>query len=201
MLDAHTHLPQADCLMVETQSGAILKRFFGIHPWNAETDDLARVEAAIAADPAAGVGEIGLDRLKTKTVTERQREVFAAQLELAAKYGRVATLHGAKCWGEVVKAAKPYAGRIPAFIFHGFSRSAGLLGEIRAMNGVVSVGPAVLNDHAVNYRKLVAGIPDDMLLLETDGQDVSIDDICAKVAEIRGTTVEHIAGLQPDFQL
>ena len=59
-------------------------------------------------------------------------------------------------------------GRIPAFLFHGFSRSAGLLPEIVALNGFVSVGPALLNDHAVNYRDMVKDLPLDRVLLETD---------------------------------
>ena len=109
-------------------------RFCGIHPWDSESADLAgelaKFRSMLEADDSLGVGEIGLDRLKVKAVTQVQREVFAAQLELAAEMGRPVVLHGAKCWGEVVKAVRPYAGRIPAFLFHGFSRSDGLIPEI-----------------------------------------------------------------------
>ena len=138
-------------------------RFFGVHPWQVDGtardgEAVAEVGRMVAADAGAGVGEIGLD----------QRAAFAAQLEMAAAAGRPVALHGAKCWGEVAKACAPFAGRIPAFLFHGFSRSAGLLPEIFAMNGYVSIGPALLNDHAVNYRELARGIPSDRLLVETD---------------------------------
>ena len=143
----------------------------------------------------AGVGEIGLDRLKTKAVTPAQREVFAAQLAVAAEMRRPVVLHGAKCWGEVMKVVKPFVGVIPAFLFHGFSRSEGLLPEIVALNGFVSVGPAVLNDHAVNYRALVRRLPLDRLLVETD-DDVSdgqtradtLAAVFAKTAELTGLT-------------
>ena len=148
-------------------------RFFGVHPWQVDGtardgEAVAEVGRMVAADAGAGVGEIGLDRLRTRVVPDAQRAAFAAQLEMAAAAGRPVALHGAKCWGEVAKACAPFAGRIPAFLFHGFSRSAGLLPEIFAMNGYVSIGPALLNDHAVNYRELARGIPSDRLLVETD---------------------------------
>ncbi len=143
-------------------------RFFGYHPWEAERFDAAALSTALESDSAAGVGEIGLDRLRTREIPAVQRHAFAEQLRIAAAFGRAVVLHGAKCWGEVVKECKPFAGKIGAFLFHGFSRSAGLLGEIEAMNGFVSVGPAILNLHAVNYRRLAAQIPLRMLLAETD---------------------------------
>lgn len=196
MIDAHTHdADSEDGCNIVSGTGEILKRFFGIHPWNADNADVSRVEKLISQNPCAGVGEIGLDRLHTKVVGDVQRQIFRAQLEIASKYNRPAVLHGAKCWGEVVKIAKPFAGRIPAFLFHGFSRSAGLLPDIRAMNGFISVGPAILNDHAANYRSLAAQIPEEMLLLETDGKDSSISDICAMLASIRNTSAGRIEEL------
>lgn len=189
-------------------------RFHGLHPWQLngcpDEDAPARaaelrervdaVRAAVAADSAAGVGEIGLDRLKTKTVPAAQRMAFCLQLDLAAAFGRPVVLHGAKCWGEVVKACAAHRGRIPAFLFHGFSRSEGLLPDIYALNGFVSVGPAVLNDHAVNYREMVKRLDLSRLLVETDA-DVSAPaedapaarDVLAKLAEIRGIPVDELA--------
>ena len=168
MTDAHYH---RDGYATFLSLGEREFRFYGFHPW--QVLDLG--EAALlplrdnlSADPHAGVGEIGLDRLTEKVISPAQRAAFSAQLEIAAAFGRPVVLHGAKCWGEVVAACRPYAGRIPAFLFHGFSRSGGLLPDIVALNGFVGVGAALLNDHAVNYRALVKEIPLDRLLVETD---------------------------------
>ena len=60
------------------------------------------------------------------------------------------------------------------------------------------MGPAVLNDHAVNYRELVKKIPLDRLLLETDRTEAnaaecpSVRDVAAKVAELRGLAPEEL---------
>lgn len=178
--------------------------FFGTHPWNADSFDEPVLRARLAADSSAGVGEIGLDRLRERDIPQRMRDVFAAQLEIAAELQRPVVLHGAKCWGEVVKACLPFAGRIPAFLFHGFSRSDGLLPDIVKLNGYVSVGAAVLNDHAVNYRELVKKMPSGRLLVETDrtpenaASSPSVAEIAAKVAELRGVGASALERILDD---
>ena len=180
--------------------------FYGIHPWYADEWDAAALRGVLEAHPQAGVGEIGLDRLRDRTISDAQRRAFAEQLELAAAFGRPVQLHGAKCWGEVVKACQPHCGRIPAFLFHGFSRSEGLLPDIFALNGFVSVGPALLNDHAVNYRAMVKALPADRILVESDAGAEGTDDVpdfaavVAKLEEIRGESMaETLAGTAARF--
>ena len=200
MIDAHFHRRVYSTFLAGDGREV---RFLGFHPWQtaAETCDLAALEAALRADSAAGVGEIGLDRLKTKEIAPPARAAFAAQLELAARFARPVVLHGAKCWGEVVKACQAQRGKIPAFLFHGFSRSGGLVGDIVRLNGFISVGPALLNDHAVNYRRLVAELPPDRVLVETDLADddpvadrvATLDAVYAKLAELRGLSVPELA--------
>ena len=120
------------------------------------------------------------------------RRMFAAQLELAAEFGRPVVLHGAKCWGEVVKACEPYSGKIPAFLFHGFSRSEGLLPDIYRLNGYISIGPALLNDHATNYRDLAKRIHAGRILVESDAtadsaaETPSAESVAEFLADIRG---------------
>ena len=205
MTDAHYH---RDGYATFLSLGDREFRFYGLHPWEAtragrapypDGECATELRAALEADVHAGVGEIGLDRLKEKTISPAQRTAFAAQLEVAAEFGRPVVLHGAKCWGEVVAACRSYAGRIPAFLFHGFSRSGGLLPEIVALNGFVGVGMAVLNDHAVNYRELVRKLPPDRILVETDAVDIdaaqrmaSLSAVFAKVSELTGVAEERI---------
>ena len=164
-------------------------------------DSISALRSRLAADSSLGVGEIGLDRLQTREIPAAMREAFEAQLRLAAEFSRSVVLHGAKCWGQVVEACRRFAGKIPTFLFHGFSRSGGLIPEIVRINGFISVGPAVLNDHAVNYRELVKAIPSDRLLVESDATAENMEDVprvaevAAKVAEIRGTGLDELVGV------
>lgn len=168
MTDAHFHRQGYDTLLVVDD---VEFRFAGFHPWQVaemEFPDFDALRATLVADSRLGVGEIGMDRLRAKNISERQRTAFERQLALAAELCRPVVLHGAKCWGEVVKACQLHRERIPALLFHGFSRSTGLLPDIFALNGYVSLGPALLNDHAVNYREMAKTLPLERLLIETD---------------------------------
>ena len=195
MTDAHCHVSCGDPDIREFLIG---RDFVGVHPWEARdtVPDASALRDRVLSNPHLGVGEIGLDRLREREISQAMREAFETQLRLALEFGRPVVLHGAKCWGQVVNAIKNVECRLrnSSFLFHGFSRSDGLIPDIVALNGYISVGPAVLNDHAVNYRELVKKIPLDRLLLETDrtaenaSTCPSVRDVAAKVAELRGMT-------------
>ncbi len=192
MIDAHCHVSAGEAGLREILIG---RDAMGVHPWDAETcEGVEFLREALQKNPQLLVGEIGLDRLRSRDISEKMREVFLSQLALAAEFGRPVILHGAKCWGEVVRAVRPYAGRIPAMLFHGFSRSDGLIPEIAKLNGFISVGPAILNDHAVNYRELAKKIPSDMLLVETDrtATSPSIHEVAEFLAFVRGISLAEL---------
>ncbi len=211
MTDAHCHVSCGDPSVREFLIG---RDFVGVHPWDISllthpSSLIPSLRTSLSNNPKLGVGEIGLDRLKDKNISSQMRELFEAQLKVALEYHRPVVLHGAKCWGQVVKVIsaltpltsdlRPHpSSLIPSFLFHGFSRSDGLIPDIVKLNGYISVGPSVLNDHAVNYRELVKKIPLDRLLVETDRtkenekECPSIHDVLAKTAELRGISFAEL---------
>ena len=210
MTDAHCHVSCGDASVREFLIG---RDFIGVHPWearNCSDCSIVRSRDRLLENPSLGVGEIGLDRLKQREISLQMREVFETQLRLALEFGRPVVLHGAKCWGQVVKTVQrltieqsnnPNNRTIPSFLFHGFSRSAGLIPDIVALNGYISVGPAVLNGHAVNYRELVKNIPLDRLLLETDRTPEnavkcpSVAEVATETAKLRGLSLSELETL------
>ena len=216
MTDAHCHLTGGDPTVREFLIG---RDFFGAHPWEAaglgiedvrrKTEDIGERLASrrggdVSRQSPWGVGEIGLDRLRDRDISPVMRELFEAQLKLAFEYNCPVVLHGAKCWGQVVKAVRDLRASRPdnaPLLFHGFSRSDGLIPDIVALGGYISVGPAVLNDHAVNYRELVKKIPLERLLVETDrtpenaAECPSVAEVAAKLAEIRGLSLAELETL------
>ena len=187
MTDAHCHVSCGDLSVRELLIG---RDFFGIHPWETldettgtsralvpdvpvvpDVSFLAALRSKLLANPNAGVGEIGLDRLKVRDIPPLMREVFESQLALALELRRPVVLHGAKCWGQVVAAVKrmiggglAMGGKRQAFLFHGFSRSDGLIPEIVELNGFISVGPAVLNDNCYSIYSIAGNLLDCGLL-------------------------------------
>ena len=205
MTDAHCHVRRGEtrhiicepCDVVSAAPGDAV--FLGFHPWYLEGFDADALRSRLSSNPGVGVGEIGMDRLRDRAISSAMRGAFEAQLAIAAEFSRPVVLHGAKCWGEVFRAAAKYAGRIPAFLFHGFSRSGGLVSDIARINGFISIGPALLNDYAVNYRELAKSIPLDMLLVESDAtpenaaEAPSVAEVAAKLAELRGIPLDALA--------
>ena len=199
MTDAHCHVSASDPTVKELLVG---RDFFGLHPWETLEKDAGEIRRSLeelkgewARNPSCGVGEIGLDRLKVREIPPVMRETYAEQLAFALASDRPIVLHGAKCWGETLKAF-PASASLAHVLFHGFSRSGGLIPEIAARGGFISVGPAILNDHAVNYRALVKTIPRANLLLETDrtesSEEVRLEDVLLKTAELLGISPETL---------
>lgn len=212
MTDVHCHVTSGDPSVREFLIG---RDFVGIHPWSTLEEDesalrssLFTLRSSLDTNRQIGVGEIGLDRLKERTISPLMREIFEEQLKLALELKRPIVLHGAKCWGEVVKTIKLHCSPSPSssptpstshLLFHGFSRSDGLIPDIVKLGGYISVGPAILNDHAVNYRELVKKIPLERLLVETDrtpeSDPVSVRDVLTKLAEVRGMDASELEAI------
>ncbi len=148
---------------------------WGVHPWQASNlpegwED--RLDALLHAHPAAAVGECGLDGIRAEPSPDLQRAVLRRQLELAAARGRPVVLHGARAWGALIAAVKPFAGRIPALVAHSFGGSRDMLRDWLALGGFVSFSGTLCNPAAVRVRAAAAATPADRLLVETDCPDL-----------------------------
>src|SRR5207237_1793175 len=66
----------------------------GIHPHQAaDGEALAELEQLLADERAVAVGETGLDFYRDYAPRDAQRELFEAQLELAARLGKPLVIH------------------------------------------------------------------------------------------------------------
>ena len=148
---------------------------FGVHPWyagNLPADWLTQLETFLTHHPAAPMGEIGIDGLRDEPPRAIQRQIFCAQLELAARLHRPVVLHGARAWGELLEILKPFAPRLPGFMLHAFGGSADILREAVHMGGYISFAGTVCNPAATRVRAAVLATPSERLLIETDAPDM-----------------------------
>jgi len=144
---------------VESLTGVIPS--IGIHPWyvgEATGDWAQRMEKILVENPELEVGEIGLDKLKPDLA--RQKQVFLTQLKLAQKYGRVASIHCVRAWGEMMPLLRPFK-KDTRMLFHGFSGDKVVVGFLADSQSYFSVH---------NGTKIPL-IPADKLLIESDAPD------------------------------
>jgi TatD DNase family protein len=133
----------------------------GIHPHQAADDEDARV--LVEGDTVA-VGEIGLDFFRDYAPRDRQRRVFAEQLELAAELGKPVIVHSRAADEETAELLATFAGSV---VLHCFS-SPGLLPVALERGYYVSFAGNVTYPKAEELRAAAVEVPASRLLVETD---------------------------------
>jgi TatD DNase family protein len=139
----------------------------GIHPHQAgdgEADRVDELRDLLTHPRAVAVGETGLDFFRDYAPRERQRELFAAELGLAAEAGKAVVVH-------TRDAAEPTATALATFdgtvVLHCFS-SPELLPVALERGYYVSFAGNVTFPKASDLRDSAAQVPANRLLAETD---------------------------------
>lgn len=174
---------------------------FGLHPWyaaEAETGWIERLEKYVQDFPSALVGEAGLDFYRSKEAGS-QEQVFAAQLELAREYRRPLLIHAVKAQ----EAMEKFWNLLPEkFVFHSYNGKAEFLKKIIRQGGYAGFNFSILKNPA--RQEVLREIPDDRILLETDGpyqgpvrgQEVyseQLPELAAEIAKLRGENINELA--------
>lgn len=160
----------------------------------------------LAVDPQlCAVGEFGLDYYLPELDRERQQALFEAQLQLAADFELPALLHVRRSHAPVTAALKRFKLK-RAGVIHAFSGSREEAREYLKLGFKLGLGGAATWPQALRLRKVIAELPLDSVVLETDSPDmapamhpgvrnspVHLPDICAALAEIMGRTPDALA--------
>lgn len=176
-VNIHTHRPTGR--HIEPTSA-------GIHPWNTGMAILDADELAAITASAQIIGETGLDLLKGDFA--RQKQFLYMHLQLAADNGKPVILHCVRTFEPMLAIAGRY--NLSAVIFHGFIGSS-FQAEIACKRGYyLSFGERSLR--SPRATEALRTMPLQNLFLETDDSETSIEEIYARAAEVRGTTVEEL---------
>jgi TatD DNase family protein len=196
----------------------------GIHPCEADSvtrEDIEMLTPLLENPKVVAIGECGLDyhhlperpsgasdddydSLLKKWKTH-QKEIFDAQLELAARHGLNVVIHQRNSWDDVMDCLQPYQGRLKA-VLHCFGENPERAQEaINAGHSLSFTGIATFkNAHEV--RAAAACIPGDRLMLETDAPYLAphphrgkrnessyVPLIAQTIAGVRNLTVDELA--------
>jgi TatD DNase family protein len=181
----------------------------GVHPHDAAKvtprtlDDLRE----LAAHPKVlAYGEIGLDYHYDFSPREVQREVFTAQLKLAADLKLPITIHTREAWDDTMAILREnWTGQ---GIMHCFTGDPAQAQEALDMGFHLSYGGVLTFKTAENVRESARITPDVRLLIETDAPYLApiphrgkrnepsmMVETARKLAEVRGTTLDRIAAI------
>lgn len=151
------------------------------------------------------VGEFGLDYFLEQLDRVRQQQLFEAQLKLAMEFELPALLHVRRAHAATLatlKRLKPSRGGI----IHAFAGSYEEAREYLKLGFKLGLGGAPTWPQALRLRKVVAQLPLEAIVLETDSPDMApvmhphqrnspeyLPDICANLAQLIGISAQQLA--------
>jgi TatD DNase family protein len=137
----------------------------GIHPHNAAGDTtIDELREAQQDARVVAVGETGLDYYREYAPRERQRELFEAQLALAAELDKPVVVHTRAADRDTVAALERHDGDV---VLHCFSAPA-LLRPALEHGWYVSFAGNVTYKNASELRVAASQVPPERILTETD---------------------------------
>lgn len=138
----------------------------GLHPLASFDHKLERKIFLESIHHTSFVGEVGLDFSREgKDTREIQLESFRLVAKSVAAGSKVVSLHSRGAESVVLDILTEY--KVPIAIFHWFSGPLPVLDEVASKGHLFSVNPAMAGSE--KGKQIIARIPPDQLLTETDG--------------------------------
>lgn len=187
----------------------------GVHPHNVSSEPAATAEILIdhaRADEVIGIGESGLDYFYDHAPRELQRESFRTHAAAARETGLPLIVHTRDADRDTIEILTEEI-RAGAFkgLIHCFSTSRELAEKTLELGFYISVAGIVTFNKAEALREILAGVPLERLLVETDApylapaprrgkrnEPAFVAHTAASLAEIKGVTPEALAQVTTD---
>lgn len=199
-------------LALATEHGDWCRAMAGLHPTSvndnpAWREELDMVERMLQQPPLhlCGVGEIGLDLYWSRDYFREQREALHAQLELAIQYDMPVVIHTRSAYAEMIDALATYRGRGLRGVLHAFADSVDTARKIERLGDFLFGIGGVVTFKNSGLDRVVAELPTELLLLETDcpyltpvphrgkrNESAYVEYVCRKIAELHGRSFAEV---------
>ncbi len=164
----------------------------GLHPWHINKYNLSTctdlLMDVVNLNNVFAVGEIGIDR-SIDIPLSTQTQYFEAQLNIARAVQKPVIIHAVKSYSDLMPFLKKT--KVP-FIFHGFTGNIQQAKEMLKYNAYFSFGKSLLEE---KYQDVLAQIPNDRFLMETDSAKISINQIYDLAAKAKAIEVDELKSL------
>ncbi len=145
---------------------------YGMHPmFLAEHRDehVGALRALLTTERAVAVGECGLDFHVQGLDADRQQFYFEEQLKIARDFDLPVIVHARKAVDAVIATLRRIGGL--RGVVHSFSGSEQQAEQLWKLGFCLGIGGPVTYERAQRLRRIVASMPVEFLLLETDAPD------------------------------
>jgi len=200
----------------------------GVHPNDVgklHVDTLARLRELAKKPKVVAIGEIGLDYYWNSAPHDHQQKILQEQLALAAELRLPVILHcrekgdaphGA-CAEDLIKMMEEWVNRLRversplaerAGVLHSFSGSTETAQRAIQLGFYIGVTGPVTFENAVKRQEIVAALPLERLLIETDApylaphshrgrrnEPAFVSEIADKIAQLNSLSLEEVAAI------
>lgn len=157
---------------------AVCTRFPGLHPAYGlhpmylaahRPQHLDELRDWIERERPVAVGECGLDHFVEGLDADAQQSYFDGQLRLAREFDLPVIVHARRAVDAVIASIRKVGGL--RGVVHSFSGSAEQAAQLHKLGFLLGIGGPVTYERANRLRGIVATMPLEQLLLETDSPD------------------------------
>ena len=199
--------------LAETEPGRLYATA-GVHPHHAadyDENSVALITNLAQNDAVVAVGECGLDYFRNFSPREAQLAAFQSQLDIAAATGLPVFLHQRDAHDDFVEVLEPMLPKVSRAVAHCFTGEGESLREYLALGLWIGITGWICDERrGAHLHDIVAVIPDDRLLIETDApyllprtiqpkpksrrnEPAFLTEVLRVVAEARDQSEEHVA--------
>ncbi|WP_207532324.1 TatD family hydrolase [Desertivirga arenae] len=165
----------------------------GIHPWYLDKSEFEKqfhkLEALAEMQTVHLIGECGLDRLRGPEL-KFQEFAFEKQIKLAERVNKPLVIHCVKCFSELLAIKKKLNPRVP-MVIHGYNNKVETGLQLLKAGFYFSIGGAIMREGS-NARALLEQLPIEKVFLETDDQEIRIEEVYEAAAVVRKCTVNEL---------
>ena len=180
----------------------------GVHPM---AEKGAKVDANQLMQLASGskvvaIGETGLDYYYHKDEKEWQQERFRTHLQCANRLNKPVIVHTRDAGQDTLDILKSENVDQCGGVIHCFTETMEFSRQAMDLGMMISFSGITTFKNAVDLREVARQVPDEYLLIETDSPYLApvphrgkqnwpslVSHVAETLADVRGTTVEHIA--------
>lgn len=190
----------------------------GVHPNSASTfnqSTLPRLREQASHPKVVAIGEIGLDYYRDRAPRELQQRVFQLQLELAAELGLPVVIHNRQATEDVLEGLSNWQVKLAKAdsalakrpgVLHSYSDTEENARRAVEINFYIGITGPVTFQNAPELQQVVASLPTEHLLVETDApfltphplrgqrnEPALVRLVAEKVAELHSSSLAEIA--------